>query len=98
LVENFIVDDLPEVRTQRRLTAADVDVEHLHLAQLVDDREALGGRELAGVSATRRRQAVHTGEVAAVGQLPGDAHGRVQPERHPVDERRRRGRRVSGHR
>src|SRR5207244_1256794 len=56
VVGRRVVDELPEVRAHRRLAAADVDVEHLHPLELVDDRLALRGRQLARVPPPRRGQ------------------------------------------
>jgi hypothetical protein len=48
-----VVDELPEVRSHGRLTAADVDVEHLHRLELVDDGLTLLGAQLARIPAAR---------------------------------------------
>jgi hypothetical protein len=54
-----VVDEFPEVRSHSRFAAADVDVEHLHAFQLVDDVLALLRAELARVALARGGQAVH---------------------------------------
>ena len=61
VVRRRVVDQLPEVGPDGRLAAADVDVEDLHPLQLVDDRLALRGAQLARVAPARGRQAVHAG-------------------------------------
>jgi hypothetical protein len=45
-----VVDDVEEVATDRRLAAADVDVEDLHPAQLVDECLGLVGGQLPRVT------------------------------------------------
>ena len=57
-VADGVVDEVVEVAPDRRLAAADVHVEDLHVAQLVDDGHGLGGRELVRVAPSRRGQAV----------------------------------------
>ncbi len=80
LVLGRVVDQLPEVGADGGLTAADVDVEDLHALQLVDDRLALFGAELARVPASRGRQAVHARQVARVGEFPREADRGVETE------------------
>src|SRR5262249_12087585 len=75
-----------EVRPHGWFAAADVDVEHLHSLELVDDAPALGGGELPRVAASGARQAVHAGQVAGVGQLPGQADRRVEPVPELLDQ------------
>src|SRR6202034_1024335 len=82
---------VPEVRPDRRLAAADVDVEDLHPLQGVDDLLALGGAQLARVPAAGAGQAVHAGQVARVGELPGQADRRGQPALELLDQRGRAG-------
>ena len=84
-----VVDELPEVPPDRRLAAADVDVEHLHALELVDHRHALRRGQLARIAPARARQAVDAGQVAGVGQLPGQADRRVQTSLELIDEPRR---------
>ena len=87
LVENLtpiaardrVVDEVEEVAPDRRLAAADVDVEHLQPAQLVDHRFGLVGGQLARIATPRRRQAVDARQVAGVRQLPRQADRRVEP-------------------
>ena len=83
-----VVDQLPEVRADGRFAATDVDVEDLHPLQLVDHRLALGGAQLARVPPAGAGQAVHAGQVAGVGELPGQADRRVQAELEQVDQPR----------
>ena len=78
VVRGGVVHQLPEVRAHSGFAAADVDVEHLHAFQLVDDVLALPGGQLPRIALARRRQAVHARQVAGVGQLPGQADRRVQ--------------------
>src|SRR5439155_25452731 len=73
VVRGGVVDQVPEVGPDRGLAAADVHVEDLHPLQLVDHRPALGGGQLARVAAAGAGQAVHAGQVAGVGQFPGQA-------------------------
>src|SRR5207253_2629787 len=49
LVGGGVVDQLPEVGPDRGLPAADVDVEHLHALELVDDGLGFGGAELGRI-------------------------------------------------
>src|SRR5699024_5171465 len=56
LVGRRVVDQFPEVRAHGRLTAADVDVEHLHGLELVDHGLALLGGQLVGVAPARGGQ------------------------------------------
>src|SRR4029077_15127012 len=85
-VRGGVVDQVPEVGPDRGLAAADVHVEHLHPLQFVDHRPALGGGKLARVAAAGAGQAVHAGQVAGVGQLPGQADRRVQPVGELLDQ------------
>ncbi len=89
VVPGGVVEQVPEVRPDGRLTAADVDVEHLHPLQLVDDRLAFRGAQLPRVTPPRAGQAVHAGQVARVGQLPGQADRRGQPVAELLDQRQR---------
>ena len=81
-----VVDQLPEVGANGGLAPADVDVEDLHALELVDERLALVGRELARVTPARARQTVHAGQVAGVGELPGEADGGVEATLKAIDE------------
>src|SRR5690606_31272375 len=63
LVGGGVVDELPEVGSDRRLAAADVHVEDLHGGELVDDGLGLGGGQLAGVAPPRAREAVGARQV-----------------------------------
>ena len=81
-----VLEQVPEIRTDCRLTAADVDVEHLHRLELVDHRLALRCAQFARVAAPRRRQAVHARQIACVGQFPSEANGRVESEFELVDK------------
>ncbi len=67
-----------EIAPDHRLTATDVDVEHLQVVELVEHGFGFGGGQLARVAATRRRQAVHALEVAGVGEFPGEADRGVE--------------------
>ena len=91
-----VADQVHEVRAQHGLAAADVHVEHLEVDHLVDDVARLGRRQLGGITPARRTQAVHAGQVAGVGQLPGQADGCIEPQAELVLEGQRRC--VSGHR
>ena len=73
VVGDGVLDEFEEVAANHRLAPADVDVEHLQVAQLVEHPLGLGGGQLAVVTLTRRRQAVDAGQVAGVGQFPGEA-------------------------
>ena len=77
-VGDGVLDDLEEVATEHGLATADVHVEDLQRRQLVDQVLGLGGVELVGVAAPRAGQAVHAGQVAGVGELPGEADGGVE--------------------
>ena len=74
-----VVEQLEEVAAHHRLAAADVDVEHLQLAQLVEHPLCLVGGQLTRVALARRRQAVHALQVARVCELPREADRRVEP-------------------
>ncbi len=52
VVTDGVVEQVPEVRPDGGFPAADVDVEHLHPLQLVDDRLGLGGGQLPRVPPT----------------------------------------------
>src|SRR5690242_13467105 len=86
-----VLQDGPEVRPDGGLAAADVDVENLHPLQFVDDRQALGGRQLAWVPPPGAGQAVHAGQVAGVGQFPGQADRRLEPVGKLLGQRQRGG-------
>src|SRR5206468_10365781 len=86
VVGGGVVDQLPEVRPDGRLAAADVHVEDLHALELVDDRLGLGRTQLPRVTLARAGQAMHAGQVAGVGELPGEADGRVEPLGEMVDQ------------
>ena len=86
VVVGGVVDQLPEVAPDGGLAAPDVDVEDLHPLELVDQPLALGGGQLVGIPPTGARQAVHAGQVAGVGELPGQANRRVEPELELVDQ------------
>ena len=86
MVFRGVVEEFPEVRAHGGLAAADVDVEHLHALKFVDDGLALLGGELARVALARRRQAVHTRQVAGVGQFPGQADRRIEAAFELFDE------------
>src|SRR4029077_16162653 len=68
------------------LTTADVDVEDLHLLQLVDHALGLGRGELLRVAPPRRGQTVHAREVARVRQLPGEADRGVEAVLEVLDQ------------
>ena len=78
LVVDGVVEQLPEVGPHGGLAAADVDVEDLHLLQLVDHGLGLGGGQLTRVAPPRRGQAVRAGQVAGVGELPREADRGVE--------------------
>ena len=85
-VADGVLDELEEVAAHHRLAAADVDVEDLQVAQLVEHPLGLGRGQLARVALARRRQAVHALQVARVGELPGEADGGVEPGLQLGDE------------
>ena len=91
-----VADQVHEIRPQHGLAAADVHVEDLEVDQLVDDVARFGGRQLARVTPARRAQAMHAGQVAGVGQLPGQADGCVETPAELILQGQRSG--VSGHR
>jgi hypothetical protein len=86
VVRYGVLDQLPEVRPDRRFSTTDVDVEDLHPLELIDDRLALLGAQLARVASSRRRQAVRAREIAGVGQFPGQADRGVEPELELLDQ------------
>src|SRR5207248_11591148 len=59
----------------------------LHALELVDHRLRLGGGELRRISAAGARQTVPAGEVAGVGELPGQADRCVEAAGEVLDER-----------
>ena len=73
-------------RAHGGLAAPDVHVEDLHPLELVDEGLALVGGELVRVTPARAGQAVHAGQIAGVGQLPGETDGRVQTPFELVDQ------------
>jgi hypothetical protein len=87
VVRGGVVEELPEVGSDRGLTAPDVDVEDLHPFELVDDGLGLIGVQLVRVSPARARQAVPACQVAGVGELPGDADRRIQAPGQVIDQR-----------
>ena len=48
-----VIDELPEIRTDGRFAAADVDVVHLHAFELVDDVLALLRGQLTRIAFAR---------------------------------------------
>ncbi len=86
-VADRVVDECVEVGADRRFTAADVHVEDLHGAQLVDDGHGFRGRQLVRIASARRGQAMDASEIASVGELPGEADGRLEPVLQLFDER-----------
>ena len=86
MVSGGVIDELPEVRSHRGFPAADVDVEDLHALKFVDDRYALFGREFAG-SRLPDEDRQCTGQVAGVGELPGQADRSVESALELLDER-----------
>ena len=78
MVLGGVVHQLPKVGPHGGLATADVDVEDLHPLELVDHRLALVGGQLVWITTAGAGQAVHTGQVAGVGQLPGQADRCVQ--------------------
>ena len=82
-----VVDELEEVAADHRLAAADVDVEDLQLAELVEHALGFGRGQLARIASAARRQAVHTLQVAGVGQFPRQADGRVEPVLELLNQR-----------
>ena len=81
-----VLDEFEEVASDHRLAAADVDVEHLQVMQFVEHRFGLDRGEFAGIATARRRQAVHTLEVAGVGEFPREADRSVEPALQLVNE------------
>ncbi len=98
LVLDGVPDEVEEVRAQHRFAPADIDVEDLHGRQLVHDVTGFGRRQLHRVTATRRAQAVHAGQIAGVGQLPGQADGCFQALGEPLAQRHDLCGRINGHR
>ena len=86
VVGGGVVDELPEVGPHSGFAAADVDVEHLHAFELVDDVLALLRGQLTRIALARRGQAVHACQVAGVRQLPGQADRRVEPALELLDQ------------
>src|SRR5262249_18090183 len=84
-VRGRVVEQIQEILSNCGLTTADVHVEHLHAFQFVDHRLALGGAQLARIPAAGAGQAVDAGQVAGIGQLPGQADGSVQAECELLD-------------
>ncbi len=81
-----VVDEFPKVRPHGGFAAADVDVEHLHALELVDDVFALLRRQLARVALAGRGQAMHARQVAGVGEFPRQADRRVQTMLELLDQ------------
>ena len=73
-----VLDDLEEVGAQHWFATTDVDVEHLHLGELVDNGLHLLGGEFVGIATTGGRKAVHALQIACVGPLPRETDGRVE--------------------
>ena len=86
LVVDGVGEQVEEVRAQHGLAAADVHVEHLHGSQLVHHAAGLGRRQLPRVAAARRAEAVDAGQVAGVGELPGQADRGVEPLGEPLPQ------------
>ena len=84
-----VLDQREEVPPDHRLAAADVDVEDLQAVELVEHGLGLVRGQLVGVAPARRREAVHAGQVAGVGQLPREADGRVEPALELLNQRGR---------
>ena len=82
-----VLDELEEVAADHRLAPTDVHVEDLEGCHLVDEAGGLFGRELRRVSSAGARQAMGARQVAGIGQLPGEADRRSQPELEAVLER-----------
>ena len=74
-----VVDEFEEVAAHHRFATSDVDVEHLQVVQFVEDSLGLGGGELTRVALAARRQAVHTLQVARIGDFPCEADGCIEP-------------------
>ena len=65
-----VLDQLEEVAAHHGFATADVDVEHLQVAQFVEHALGLGRGQLVWVAPARRRKAVHALQVARVGEFP----------------------------
>src|SRR5262249_8842769 len=83
-----VIEQFPEVGPDRRLAPADVHVEHLHPLELLDQRLALRSAQLTGIPPSGRRQAVHAGQIARVGQLPREADWCHEPALELLNQRR----------
>jgi hypothetical protein len=68
-----IVGNVKEITAQQRLAASYVDVEYLHLRQIVEDCSAFFQGELIGSPLARGRETVDTLKIACGGKFPGDA-------------------------
>ena len=86
MVRGGVVHQFPKVRAHSGFSATDVDVEHLHAFQFIDNVHALAGGQLARIALTRRGKAVHAGQVARVRQLPRQADGSIQPVLELLDK------------
>ena len=82
-----VLDELEEVAPHHRLAAADVDVEHLQVAQLVEHALGFGGGELSRVALPGGRQAVDALQVARIRELPRQADRGIEPCLELADER-----------
>ena len=80
-------EDLKEVATNHGFATANVDVEHLQVAQFVQHRFCLFGRELMRVSLTAAGQTMHALEVACIGEFPCETDRGVKPRLHLCNKR-----------
>lgn len=86
VVAGGVVQEVPEVGADGGFSAADVDVEDLHGLQLVDDGLRLARAQLARVAPSGAGQAVRAGQVAGVGEFPGQADRRGEAVLEQVDQ------------
>ena len=83
-----MVDDIEEVLADHWFTAPEVHVEHLQVSEFINHGECFGGGEFFGVAAPRRTQAVHTRQVAGVGEFPREADGGIEATLELLNKRR----------
>jgi hypothetical protein len=68
-----ILGDVKNITAQQRLAPSYIDVEYLHLSQIVEDYSAFFQGELIGSPLARGRETVDTMKIACGGKFPGDA-------------------------
>jgi hypothetical protein len=75
-------EQLEEVASHHRLTATDVDVEHLQVTKFVEHSLGLLSREFARISGATRREAMDALEIAGIRQLPRETDGGIKSLLH----------------